>query len=315
MKTPKVSILIPVYNTEAYIAQTIESVLNQTFTDFELVIVDDCSTDNTYQICQTYAQKDTRIRLFKNEKNLGMMPNWNHGIDLCNPAATYWGKLDADDYWHKSMLGDCVGILDEQEDVGMVCTRYIYINENNNVIENSEYQFPDFAKNQALSFVPFVKEGIHKMFSYHIAQQGVGLMRMEIFSKLGKFTLLDAGDTEMWFRIGANYKIYALDELYHYHRIWSKNFTRQKVLKTGKLEKNLFEVRKAILDYYYENQKISKSEYKKISGDNLFEYHKFLVYKNRKEKKYAKMLSLLFKNFFSQPQKTLQFYFSRLKKA
>jgi glycosyltransferase involved in cell wall biosynthesis len=312
---PKVSILIPVYNTEAYIAQTIESVLKQTFTDFELVIVDDCSTDNTYEICQEYAQKEERIKLFKNEKNLGMMPNWNHGITLCNAKAQYWGKLDADDYWHERMIEDCVNVLDEQEEAGMVCSRYVCIDEKSEVIPNSEYQFPDFAKNQALSFIPLVQEGLYKMFSYHIAQQGIGLMRMEIFSTLGKFTLLDAGDTEMWFRIGANHQIYALDKLYHYHRIWSENFTRQKVLLTGKLEKNLFDVRKAIFDYYHQNQKITSKEYRKLSNDNQFEYNKFLVYKNRKDKKYGKMFSMLFQNFFSQPQKTITFYFSRLRKA
>src|SRR5690606_25904165 len=115
----KVSLFIPVYNTELFIAQTIESVLAQTFTDYELIIVDDCSTDSSYEICKSYADRDPRIKLYRNEQNLGMMPNWNKGISLA--TGKYFMKLDADDLIHKEFVERSFRILEEKEHVGLVC--------------------------------------------------------------------------------------------------------------------------------------------------------------------------------------------------
>ena len=75
MDKVEVSICIPVYNAEEYIERTIESILNQKFSNFELIIIDNCSTDNTVDKINQF--KDTRIRFYKNETNLGMVKNWN----------------------------------------------------------------------------------------------------------------------------------------------------------------------------------------------------------------------------------------------
>ena len=72
----KVDILMATYNGEKYIRPQIESILNQTFKDFNLIICDDCSTDNTYKILEEYQKKDNRIQLIKNEKNLGYNKNF-----------------------------------------------------------------------------------------------------------------------------------------------------------------------------------------------------------------------------------------------
>src|SRR5580700_5016235 len=78
---PKVSVVVTAYNREKYIAHAIESVLAQTFTDFELIVVDDCSRDNTAAIARSY-ESDPRVRVYVNERNLGQFPNRNR-------AATY----------------------------------------------------------------------------------------------------------------------------------------------------------------------------------------------------------------------------------
>jgi len=67
---PKVSVIMPVYNTEKYLSEAIKSILNQSYRDFEFIIVDDFSTDTSYKICEEYAKKDDRIRLYRNEKNM-----------------------------------------------------------------------------------------------------------------------------------------------------------------------------------------------------------------------------------------------------
>ncbi|MCU0446113.1 MAG: glycosyltransferase family 2 protein [Microscillaceae bacterium] len=307
---PKVSVLIPVYNTEKYIAHTINSILNQTYQDWELVIVDDCSTDNTFQICQQYAQQEPRIRLFKNAKNLGMMPNWNHGISLCQ--GKYWGKLDADDWWHEKMLEDCVNILDTMPEVGLVCSRHINIDEDGNVIANSVPNPPDFVLDQVFDFGNFIKLG-NDLLQFNIAKQGIGLLRSKIFTELGLFTLLDAGDTEMWFRIGSTYQLYCINQVYHYHRVWNESFTRQKVLKINKLEKNLFDVREAIFNYYYSKGKISSMEYQEFMNKNRFAYNKFLIAQNFKDKKYKQAWLKLWQNLLISPSQTIAFYFRRFK--
>ena len=77
MKSPKVSVLMPNYNCQAYLPEAIESILNQSFTDFEFIIIDDGSTDRSWEIIQDYANKDKRIVAIKNEKNIGISAGRN----------------------------------------------------------------------------------------------------------------------------------------------------------------------------------------------------------------------------------------------
>jgi len=77
---PLVSVCIPAYNNASYIKETIDSILNQTYQNIELVVVDDNSTDNTYEIVSNI--QDKRVKVYKNEKNLGMSGNWNRCLEL-----------------------------------------------------------------------------------------------------------------------------------------------------------------------------------------------------------------------------------------
>ena len=90
---PLVSVLMPVYNCESFIREAIQSVLNQTFTDFELLIIDDCSTDATLQILKSYL--DSRIQLIEKEKNTGYTDSLNYGISIAK--GKYIARMDGDD--------------------------------------------------------------------------------------------------------------------------------------------------------------------------------------------------------------------------
>jgi glycosyltransferase involved in cell wall biosynthesis len=307
---PQVSVIIPVYNTEKYIGKAIASILAQTFTDLELILVDDASTDNTYAICQKYAEADPRIRLYKNEKNLGMMPNWNHALTFV--TGKYWAKLDADDWWEADFIQDCYAIISKDTQTGMVCGRYIYIDENDNIIPNTEYQLPKAFKNQATDFVWRVKKGI-KLFEPPLAQQGNGLIRTEILEKHGKYNvLLQSADTELYFRIGAHYKIHFIDKLYHYHRVWAQSGSRTQVLLLGKTEQFLYDAIQTIFDYYVQEQKITPKEHWLFSKQNQFEYNKFLIAKYRKQHDYRHFMAKFAQNFRLFPLATLKFYLSRI---
>lgn len=133
---PKVSIIIPVYNGSKYINRTLNSVLNQTFQDFEVICINDCSSDNSFDILQEFAQKDERIKIINNEKNLGAALSRNVGIDIANGEYIYF--LDADDYIAEKYL-ECMVQKIEQENCDIVLNLSI-VNEMND--NSTEYKHP-----------------------------------------------------------------------------------------------------------------------------------------------------------------------------
>lgn len=92
---PLVSVIMPVYNAGNFLIEAIESILNQTFSDFEFIIVDDGSSDNSWEIIQEYADKDKRIKAFRNKRNLGVSPAANLALSKCQ--GKYIARMDADD--------------------------------------------------------------------------------------------------------------------------------------------------------------------------------------------------------------------------
>jgi glycosyltransferase involved in cell wall biosynthesis len=305
----KVSILIPLYNAEKYIAQTIESVLNQTFQDWELLILDDCSTDNSYQVAKEYEQKNKRINVRQNAQNLGMMGNWNEGIKHCKHE--YFVKLDADDTWHPELLEKSIEILDKIPEVGLVFTKYVNIDENGVIIPNSEITLPDFAQNKAFSCVHLVQKGAHRMLEGEVLQQGFSLMRRKIFDEIGDYLYIQSADTEFYFRVGAHYSIYCIDKIYYYYRVHLQSDS-SKIEGEGKRELYLYQAKNEIVKYYYLNKKIDKNTYIKSLKDTEFVYISYLIYQARSTKKYFLAFTLLFKNIYNNPLRFFQFYWQRL---
>ena len=123
---PKVSIIIPVYNAEKYIAETIRSVLNQSFTDWELILINDCSTDNSVKVIEEYLG-DKRIALYSNETSLKAAGSRNKGIDLAR--GQYIAYLDADDLWMTDKLSMQIEFM-EANGCAFSCTEYEFGDEN-----------------------------------------------------------------------------------------------------------------------------------------------------------------------------------------
>lgn len=113
---PKVSVLMPAYNSEKYIAEAIDSILNQTFTDFEFIIINDGSTDNTAQIVRQY--KDKRIKFIDNKKNQGLIAVLNQGLDLCR--GEYIARMDSDDISLPERFAKQVKYMDAHPNVAVV---------------------------------------------------------------------------------------------------------------------------------------------------------------------------------------------------
>ena len=124
-----VSIVTPAYNCEEYIGQTIDSVINQTYGDWEMLIVDDFSMDNTANIVQSYISRDNRIKLIQLEKNFGPAEARNRAIKEAN--GRFIAFLDSDDYWHRDKLSKQLEFM-IQKSCSLSYTSYVSINEVDN---------------------------------------------------------------------------------------------------------------------------------------------------------------------------------------
>ena len=127
---PKISIVMPVYNSEKYLQESIKSILYQTFKDFEFIIVDDCSTDGSLEIIKSY--EDERIRLIQNEKNLGTVKSRN--IGLKKAEGKYVAILDADDFSDNVRLKMQFDYLEKNHHLFLVGSSAVYVDEGGKVI-------------------------------------------------------------------------------------------------------------------------------------------------------------------------------------
>ena len=152
----KLSIGMPVYNGELFIERAIESILAQTFTDFELIISDNASTDSTHEICQSFSKKDNRIRIFKQEKNIGVHRNFYFLLSQARGEYFAWAAVD--DYLDKDFMEKNLKVLESNNSIVSSIGKIIpYGTESLNIdpklIDTSNY--PKFLKN-------YVKRGRHK---------------------------------------------------------------------------------------------------------------------------------------------------------
>jgi len=125
---PKVSVLIPFYNSRDYVEETIESVLSQNFNDFELILVDNQSTDGSYELIQKYAD-DNRVKIFQNEVNIGMCGNWNQSLSYAK--GEYIKYLFADDLLYPNALERYCDVLDENPNISLVTSYFDYFGSQN----------------------------------------------------------------------------------------------------------------------------------------------------------------------------------------
>ena len=112
-KQIQISVIMPVYNTEKYLSEAIESILTQSFTNFEFIIIDDCSTDDSYYICEKYAKKDDRIQIFRNKKNMWISFTRNRLIECSN--TNYIASQDSDDISEINRLKLSYNFLDKNK--------------------------------------------------------------------------------------------------------------------------------------------------------------------------------------------------------
>ena len=127
---PKVSIIMPAYNAEKTVVQAINSVTGQTFRDFELIVIDDCSKDNTLSVIKKLAKEDERIVLLRNEKNSGVSQTRNYGISMAQGELIAF--LDSDDMWREDKLEKQLEIFEKYDNAVISYTASSFINNEGN---------------------------------------------------------------------------------------------------------------------------------------------------------------------------------------
>ncbi|MBI2995188.1 MAG: glycosyltransferase [Candidatus Melainabacteria bacterium] len=201
---PKVSIIIPTYNRENFISETIESVLNQTFKDFEIVIINDGSTDNTKKKLEKF---NTKIKLI-NQANSERAVSRNNGVK--NSNGEYIAFLDSDDLWEKDKLEKQVEILDKYKDMVLVYSQCSRINENGIKIKTAKRQLEGYSGNI-----------FEKLLLRNIISSPTPLVRRDFFEKTIGFQTqyVPYEDWEFWLRFSLFGKFYFIPERLARYRI------------------------------------------------------------------------------------------------
>ena len=206
---PKVSVILTSYNHSKYIGKAIASVLAQDFTDFELLIIDDCSTDNSREIISEF--NDKRIRAIPNERNLGMVRSVNKGIELAQ--GEYIAHFNSDDlFYDKSKLTKQVKFLDNNSQHGAVFTRAQLIDDNDQKFKNVNHSYH-------LKFDQQQNQSRHAWLGWFFYNSNClcypsTMVRKAVYDEIGLFNPAYSimQDLDMWIRICKKFEIFIIEE-------------------------------------------------------------------------------------------------------
>jgi glycosyltransferase involved in cell wall biosynthesis len=206
---PKVSIAVPTYNCAPYIAQSLESLLGQTYGDFELVISDNASTDGTEDICRKYAALDRRVRYVRRVENIGGPGNFRYVFSLCSGQYHKWST--ADDYWHPSFLEEAVRVLDERPDVVLCYPHTRLIDAEGRTLEDYDDKLHLMDESARTRF-----RRLYELIG--LCNAHLGLIRRDAMSKTGLIAAHKASDVDFLGEMALLGKFYLLPEVRFFRR-------------------------------------------------------------------------------------------------
>ncbi len=208
------TVLMPVYNSERFLASAIDSILNQIFTDFEFLIIDDCSTDNSVNIIRSYT--DSRIRFYRNETNLGISPTLNKGIELASTELI--ARMDSDDISYPERLQKQYDFILANPDGALYSCWVRVIDQENQFVRQDNFN-NDYYYN--LTFICWI---------YHPTI----IFKKKAIQEVGMYTVPYAEDFELFWQLSRKYKIYNLPEVLLDYRVTDQSL--HQVLKKKEYE-------------------------------------------------------------------------------
>lgn len=208
MNNPLVSIVLPTYNGEEYISKAIQSIINQTYTNWELIIVNDCSVDSTPEIINNFSKQDSRIKIINNDKNMKLPASLNRGFEKA--SGEYYTWTSDDNEYYPNAIAKMVSFLNNNSDFGMVYAICRLLNCPKDQID-------------VWGEIPATVENLLE-FSVCGA---CFLYRKTVAEEVGEYdtnTFL-AEDHDYWLRIRLKYKIANINEVLYKYRLHSKSLT------------------------------------------------------------------------------------------
>jgi glycosyltransferase involved in cell wall biosynthesis len=192
--SPAISVVMPTYNANRFVGAAIESVLAQTFEDFEFIIVDDYSTDGSSELLRHYAERDSRIRVMTNVRNLDFVCSRNLGI--AHARGAFIANMDSDDVAVATRLAEQYAFMKANPAVGVCGAAVILIDENDRELGIRRYRADD-------------RELRARWFLFNPVAQPVTMIRKDVLDETGPYNPdhILADDLDLWFRIGIRHRL------------------------------------------------------------------------------------------------------------
>jgi glycosyltransferase involved in cell wall biosynthesis len=229
---PKISVIMPVYNGEKTVTRSISSVLEQTFSDFELIVVNDGSTDNSLHLINAFADK--RIRVLSQD-NSGASAARNLGIKMSQ--GDYLAFLDVDDRWSKDKLEDQIKMFSESSEVGLVYSWSDYVDEKGDLLCSGK---------RLVINSNFNKEDVYQklLISNFLENGSTPLIRRDVMLTIGGFdeSLKSAQDLDVYLKIAINYEFRTVPKVQVFYSIMPNSITAN----STKSEKHRIEFLKSV---------------------------------------------------------------------
>ena len=296
-----VSVIMSVYNGEPYLKESIESILNQTFTNFEFIIVNDASIDKTREIIQSYT--DSRIVYIENEINIGQTKSLNKAIKIAR--GKYIARMDSDDVAFPNRFGVQVEFLNRNANIKVIGSWYLIINETGKIIKKVCLPVnPTEIKALLIASSPF---------TYPYIAHPTVMLRREIFDDIGYYNekYYVAQDYDLWVRISRKYQIVNLSQVLLKYRIHKQSLTNDSFHISVKEAENITNSnmtycmpeinvtgRRILLNMLLFHKQNNKKEGKKVFDIFHFFYSQVMLKELKKEDKIAIEYFNRFKLFY-----------------
>ena len=273
---PKISLIMSVYNGESYLSEAIESVLSQTFEDFELIVINDCSTDGTGEILNRYSQQDSRVKVYTNEENLRLPSSLNKAMSYAQ--GKYIARMDADDICLPERLEKQYKFMEENPDIALSSCKFMTLK--NGIVSSGGCggkNDRDSIKALLLVTNPILHPGI--------------IAKADIIKKLGydkEFTCTE--DMELWTRfVMEGYNVEIMPDYLMIYRLHDKQITETTLEKQHKevvsVQKRYFAKFLDVMNDELEEFYISGIYFREDTDVNKFcKFYRWIKNVNRKTK-------------------------------
>lgn len=259
-----VSVIIPNYNHSSYLGQRIESVLNQTYQDFEIIILDDCSTDDSLHVINQYRNHPKVAQVIVNEKNTGSpFLQWEKGITLAQ--GEYIWIAESDDYSHPTMLASLVEMLGEYPNAAVAFCNSKIVDDNENItmeLDFDDINYPDTSIHKGEDFLSYKMK-----FYTRIYNASSAVFRRTCWERIPKVytKYRSAGDYLFWVEIMRKGDVCWLHKKLNYYRSHPNNVTKQATSNGRNAEERYKQV-----CYFRENSYFSSVDMIQIVGQEVF---------------------------------------------